>query len=176
VNGYLIKNIRMINADGEVVSDRNERFTDTLNDEGYRFPPHKLGARIFADVDFPKDMTDAEIGKMTRLSKVMIGKTNMLGYRKSRNILAYSSQEIAEMVNLKDRQGRAFISKMLLLKVISKVDVNNKPQYYINPAYFMASGQRLSLDLFLLFKDDIAPMIPKWVLTSFLMQAQEKKV
>lgn len=172
----LIKNIRMINSDGEVVSDRNERFTDTLNDDGYRFPPHKLGARIFADVDFPVDMTDAEIGKMTRLSKLMIGKTNMLGYRKGRAILAYSPQEIAELVSLKERQGRDFVNKMLRLRVVSKVDVNGTIQYYINPAYFMASGQRLSLDLFLLFKDDIAPMLPKWVLTSFLMQAREKVI
>lgn len=166
----------MISDGGEVVSDRNERFTDTLNDDGYRFPPHKLGARIFADVDFPTDMTDAEIGKMTRLSKLMIGKTNMLGYRKGRSILPYTAHEIAELANLKERQGRDFINKMGRLKVIQKVDINDSYQYYINPAYFMASGQRLSLDLFLLFKEDIAPILPKWVLDSFLIQAREKKV
>lgn len=48
--------------------------------------------------------------------------------------------------------------------------------FYINPAYFMANGQRLSLDLFLLFKEDLKAVIPSWVIIEFIRQAKEKQV
>lgn len=166
----------IINDDGEVISDKEKHCSDILNDDGYRFPYNKAGASLFSDVLFPKEMTDAEIGKMTRLSKLMIGKTNMLGYRKNRRIMAYTAQEIANIVGMCDRRGINFVSKMVRLRVIQRVNINGDNQYYINPAYFMACGQRLSLDLFLLFRNELLPLLPKWVINSFIMQAQEKKV
>lgn len=166
----------MVSGNGEVISEKNERFADALNDEGYRFPSHKIGARIFSDVKFPNNVTDTEIGKMTRLSKVMIGKTNMLGYRKYRDIIPYTIKEIGEIVGLCEERGRKFVNRMCKLRMMQEITTNSGKQYYINPAYFMASGQRLSLDLFLLFRNELTTILPKWVITSFLMQAQVKKV
>ena len=62
---------------------------------------------------------------------------------------------------------------MVRLHVMRKVDGVG---FYINPAYFMANGQRLSLDLFLLFKEDLKPIIPSWVIIEFIRQAKEKQV
>jgi hypothetical protein len=39
----------------------------------------------------------------------------------------------------------------------------------------MAAGHRLSLDLFLLFRAEITPIIPSWVINEFLMQARVKQ-
>jgi len=146
-----------------------------MNEDGYRFPAHKAGARLFDDITFPYSMTPAEIGRMTLLSKVMIGGTNMMGYRKGRNIYAYSATDIMELARLQPRNGRRFIRKMLDLRVMQRIETNSGIQYYINPAYFMAAGHRLSLDLFLLFRDELSQIVPAWVTSYFLRQAKTKR-
>jgi hypothetical protein len=102
----------------------------------------------------------------------------MLGYRKGKEIKPYTAQEIGALVGLYARSGYlAFINKMLRLHVMHKIqDTSNEWQYYINPAYFMANGARLTLSLFLLFKDDLMPILPEWVMGEFLTMAHEKDV
>jgi len=166
-----------INDKGEIVNETFNRYPDAMTDEGYRIPSHKLGARLFADVQFPKEMLYIDIGRMTVLSKLMIRRTNMLGYRVGRRIEAYTTYEIGGLVGLRSESQRyAFINRMLKLRVMQRVDINGKSQYYINPAYFMSAGQRLSLDLFLLFREELAPIVPLWAMRSFLCQAREKEV
>ena len=168
---------QLINEEtGEVVSEETSTFTNAMSEEGYRFPSHKMGARMFSEVKFPIDMSHADIGRMTILSKLMVGKTNMLGYRQGRTILGYTGREIAELVDLQRRQGATFIDKMLRLRVLQKIITNSGYQYYVNPAYFMANGQRLSLDLFLLFRVELTPIVPGWVINEFLAQAHVKGI
>ena len=164
-----------VNEDGERTFGNIKKFSDSMNGEGYRFPVQKMGARMFSDVQFPAAMSDSEIGKMARLSKLMIGKTNMLGYRTGHKIEAYTAQEIGALVGLKDRQARTFINKMVFLRVVQRVETASGQQFYINPAYFMASGQRLSLDLFLLFREELKNIVPGWVMIEFLRQARTKQ-
>ncbi len=171
-----IKSQLINEATGEVISEEVKQFTNAMSEDGYRFPSHKMGARIFSDVKFPPDMSHADIGRMTILSKLMIGRTNMLGYRQGRSIEGYTAGEIAGLVDLQKRQGMTFVNKMLRLRVIQKVITNAGIQYYINPAYFMANGQRLSLDLFLLFRLELTPIVPKWVIGEFLQQAHVKGI
>jgi len=171
------KKQQLINeATGEIIAESSECFNDAMNEDGYRIPSHKMGARMFADVPFPDGMTDREIGKMSRITKsrAMIGKTNMLGYRKGREILPYTAQEIGELVGLVGSKARSFVSRMCKLHVMQRVATQSGQQYYVNPAYFMANGQRLSLDLFLLFRKDLALIVPSWVMRVFLSQADEK--
>ncbi|MDD5037207.1 MAG: hypothetical protein PHE55_20970 [Methylococcaceae bacterium] len=162
---------------GEIKGDADNLFPDPMTDEGYRFPAHKLGARMFADVDFPKGMSDLEIGKMARLARYhMIAATNMLGYRQSGRIESYTSPEIAELVGYTDRQGRRFMARMLQLRVMRRWQSDGQSQYYINPAYFIANGKRLTLDLFMHFQDELQPLLPPEIMQEFLRQARDKAV
>jgi len=61
------------------------------------------------------------------------------------------------------------------LHVLQVIDTTSGRQYYINPAYFMPSGKRLSLDLFLLFRNDLKDILPPWVREEFLRQADVKR-
>ncbi len=169
------KQTRYITSQGEIIDGKETFFADAMSEDGYRFPSHKMGARMFAGVAFPDELSDAEIGKLTRLSKgYLVGKTNMLGYRQGKEIKPYTASEIAELVGLRKRRGMPFINKMLRLRVIQKVTTNSGYQYYMNPAYFMANGQRLSLDLFLLFRKELTPLLPAWVMLDFLNQTHVK--
>jgi len=166
----------MENLDENPRDGTNPYFKDVFNNDGYRFPFNKAGSRIFSDVQFPISITPAEIGRMTILSKLMIAGTNMLGYRQDTKIYAYTYDEIIDLARLRRSQGSSFMCKMIRLHLMQRVQTTSGPQYYINPAYFMASGQRLNLNLFLLFKDDLMPILPDWVLRGFLTQVREKKV
>lgn len=168
----MYKETRYINSDGVQMNSSVEHFTEAMNEDGYRFPSHKLGARLFDGVDFPDSMSDGDIGKMTRLSKLMVGKTNILGYRKSRVIEGYTANDLCEIVKLSPKRGMAFIRSMIKLRVMKKID----DFYYINPAYFMSMGQRLSLELFIHFQEELTPILPTWVVDDFLAQAKTKKV
>ena len=172
----MIKRYQLIDdTTGEVIEESDQAFTAAMTDDGYRFPSHKAGARLFADVKFPDCMIDSDIGKMTRLSKLMIAKTNMLGYRDGRNVFAYTIVDLTELVGLSENRCHQFINRMVNLRIMQRIVTTSGPQYYINPAYFMASGQRLSLDLFLLFRAELTPILPEWVIDDFLRQVRTKQ-
>jgi hypothetical protein len=168
---------QIINKHGEVVRESLDVYSDVMTHEGYRFPAHKLGARMFSDVRLPEKMSYADKGRMQDLARChMIPGCNMLGYRESHNIKPYTAREIGYLIGLYSRcRCREFLNKMLGLRVLHRVqDTSGVWQYYVNPAYYTANGKRLSLSLFLLFRDELAPLLPEWVMSSFLMQARAK--
>lgn len=162
---------------GEVFSQKEKYVADVLNEDGYKVPVHKLGAKLFADVAFPADMTDAEIGKMARLAKLMIADSNMLGYRTRTGIKAYTEDQIIEIIHLSRKRGREFTQKMLRLKVMQcstrKYGDIEQDEYYINPAYFFA-GRRISMNLYLLFREALDPILPGWVKKEFWKSVKEQ--
>lgn len=162
---------------GLIVSEKQKVIEDTLTDEGYKVPPHKMGAKLFADVLFPDQMTDSEIGKVARLAKLMIASTNMLGYRTRSGILPYTERELIDVVGLSEKRGREFIRKMIDLGVMQLnkriVGEVESEEYYINPAYFFA-GRRISLNLYLLFREHLDAVLPGWVRSEFLAAARER--
>lgn len=168
----MIRNIRMINDNGEPVKEFNQHFTESMNEEGYRFPGHKAGARLFRDVKLPKNITYQDKGRLYDLSQEMVGNTNLIGCRSGGKILGYTVDEIGELVNLSGKRGREFVRRMIQNNILRKLDAG----YYMNPAFFMSTGQRLSLELFIHFQDALAPLLPKWAINEFLMQARQKKV
>ena len=172
----LVKNIN--EKTGEIISEKQKYFEDTLTEEGYKVPSHKLGAKIFSDVSFPIEMTDSEIGKMARLSKLMIATSNMLGYRSKAGIRPYTAGKLINILNLSYKRGKAFLEKMVRLGVMQ---INRRKyyniemqEYYINPAYFFA-GRRIDLNLYLLFREHLDQILPEWVRLEFWKAAKEEK-
>ena len=136
-----------------------------------------IKARLFAEIEFPNGVSDSDIGKMTRLSKYMIGETNALGFRSGKKIYPYPEYRIFEIVGIKSvKRGREFLQRMLQHRIMKKKEIDGSNYYVINPAYFMVSGKRLTLSLFLEFQQEIAPLLPGHVLAWFLNQAKEDKL
>lgn len=162
---------------GEIVSEKQWYIEDVLNEDGYKVPTHKKRAAMFADVRFPAEMTDTEIGKMARLSKLMISTSNMLGYKKGRCILPYTEKHIIDILDLSQYRGKEFIQKMIFIgvmqKTVRKIMTMETEEYYINPAYFFA-GKRISLNLYLLFREHLNAVLPNWVIAEFLNMAKEQ--
>jgi hypothetical protein len=157
------------------INNTDAYFKDLFNREGYRIPFRKAGIRMFNAVELPSEITHAEKGRMLDLTKLIIGQSNVLGYRQNGKIEVYTNEEIIEAAGLKERQGYDFLRKMLDLHVLQRVVTSSGPQYYVNPAYFFA-GQRITLNLYLLFQDDLHDILPPWVIKAFNNQAKEKQV
>lgn len=176
----LAKKVELVYSRGEVVSQQQKDIPDCFNDDGYRVPTQKRGAKMFSDIPFPDTVSDADIGRMARLSKLMIGDSNMLGYRTRAGIKAYTIEDIYKLVGLSDRRGRDFIARMVKGKMIknfpqNKPDGTQVDEYYINPAHFF-SGKRINLNLYLLFREQLDPILPQWVRFEFMSHANKKAI
>lgn len=162
-------------ATGEVVRAKKEFVGNRFDPEkGYLFRNQAGGFSQFYDVPFPPGITDMEIGRMTRLAKKMYGKTNLIGYRGNSGVKPYDQEGIARILGLEKSQAYAFMQKMIRLGIIAKVKVviadKIDYQFYINPLYYFSSN-RLSLNLYLLFRQQLDPYIPIWARKKFLDMA-----
>ena len=169
-----VRLVKDINADGEVFSEKEIKMPDRFNEDGYLIPYNKRGSKMFADVPFPERMNDAEIGKTARLAKLMVSTSNMLGYRTRTGIMPYTEKELIDLVGLSSYRGKEYISKMINVgmmqrnkRIIGEVE---SEEFYLNPAYFFA-GKRLSLNLYLLFRENLDPILSQWARSEFQQAA-----
>jgi len=168
----IIKKTQYINTDTGVIEKENMQYIGAAfhDEKGYLFWARKNFAKSFIDVDFPKAMTMKEIGQMATLSKKMWSTTNMLGYRGNGGIKSYSDEQIGNIVGLKPYQAKTFMRKMITVGMIAKVIVmtggEKVTQYYINPIYFFGSN-RIPLNLYLIFKNQLDKVLPGWVLEKY---------
>lgn len=171
MNSTIIRKQYIDSATGAIRKEEQTRYPAAFDDEeGYVFWAKKGGAKSFSDIKYPKEMTLKEIGQMSVLSKEMWSNTNMLGYRGHGGVIAYDEDEIGDLIGLKTYQTRGFIRKMIQLGMMAKVHVsvedNKYTQFYINPIYFFGA-KRLSLNLYLIFKEQLDRIIPGWVRREF---------
>lgn len=174
----LQKETRIVNKNtGEVLGKNVHPIAPVFDDEkGYLFWPRKSFAKSFLDIDFPKDMSFKEIGQMTTLAKKMCPKTNMLGYRGNGGARPYNADKIGAVIGLKSSQSYSFVRKMIRSGLMAEVKIKSEDsvetQYYINPIYFF-SGNRISLNLYLIFRRQLDVHIPGWVIHRFSEEASK---
>lgn len=172
----MLRIVKDMDDNGEPKKEKKFYYEDSFNADGYKVPAHKSSAKMFCEVSFPREMTDSEIGKMARLAKLMIADSNMLGYRAKFGIKAYTSDHIIRIVDLSPRRGRQFLDKMRRLGVMQLTMRQYRDmqciEYYINPAYFFA-GRRIGVNLYLLFREHLDPILTPYAKDAFWKLANE---
>jgi len=164
----LEKQTRIVNIEtGEVLKKNVHPIAPVFDEEkGYLFWPRKSFAKSFIDIDFPAEMSFKEIGQMTTLAKTMCPKTNMLGYRGNGGARPYNIDKIGAVIGLKPSQSYSFVRKMIRLGIMAEVKIKTggkvEVQYYVNPIYFF-SGNRINLNLYLIFHRQLDAHLPGWV-------------
>jgi hypothetical protein len=162
------KETRIVNTrTGEVLGKNTFPVSPVFDEEkGYLFWPRKSFSKSFVDVDFPRELSFKEIGQMTTLAKKMCPKTNMLGYRGNGGSRPCNVDKIGAVVGLKPSQAYSFVRKMEKHGLIAEVKIRCgervDTQYYVNPIYFF-SGNRINLNLYLIFRRQLDPFLPGWV-------------
>ena len=171
----MIKETRYMNeSTGELISGRRQRVSERFDHEkGYLFRNQKHGFKQFDDIPFPQALTDAEIGKLTRLAQNIYRDSNLLAYRGNGGIKPHTPESMGKIISLGVRQTERFLLKMIKLGMMAKcrVEVGEKSEihYYMNPLYYF-SGKRINLNLYLLFRQQLDPYIPLWAQKMFIEQ------
>jgi DNA-binding Lrp family transcriptional regulator len=131
-------------------------------------------------VRFPEELSFSDKGRLLDLSKMIWRDTNMIGYRGNGGGRPYDLKKLADVLGLSGRHCQRFIGKMIGLGIIRHVEIKmenrkREVQYYMNPLYF-CSSKRVSLNLYLLFRDQLNPFLPEWVKVKFGEQEAEKRI
>lgn len=171
----MIKQTRLISNEGEVIKNRVHHIAAAFDEEkGYLFWIRKTHTKSFADTPYPPSMTHTEIGRMAVLAKRIWSNTNMLGYRGNGGVKPYDVEQIGKTVDLGPRQAARFVEKMIKVGMMARVRVDSsgkkETQYYINPIFYF-SGNRISLNLYLIFKEQLDKVLPEWVKAEYMKQS-----
>lgn len=162
---------------GEILDEKIKGLYNPFNPEkGYNYKYKSRTIKHYLDTPLPDCFSDAEVGKIFRLSRHIYGDSNMLGRRVKSYVVPYKQEDIIKIFGLKDRQGRALLKKMTENRILKKVEFAEQGktfvQFYFNPIYFF-SGTYLNLNLFLIFQDEMNGHIPDNVILKFLEQAEK---
>ena len=148
----------------------NKSYVGMLNQEGSM-------VKYFTGIPLPEETSFSDIGRLIFLVGHLLEDTNnMLAYRENDRIYPMTTIQISEVTKLKSHQSSAFIRRMIQHGIIAKniVEIKGKKetQYYINPIYFF-SGNRISLNLYLIFRKQLDVHIPGWVIHRFSEEASK---
>ena len=127
--------------------------------------------KLFLDKGLPDECSLVDCGKFYKLIRYIVGENQLLGYR-SGNINPLTINKMSELFSCSERQTRRFLKQMKDYKVIKEVCINDVKWYAVNPLYALKS-KYLSLTTFIIFQEELIPILPNWVIQNFMQEAQE---
>lgn len=158
------------------VTDTESLHPETMTGEGYLIPARKGGSRSFRAAIMPRAVTIADKGALWELATYhTVAGVNLIGHRTRQGFTGYSALQIGELVGFKSRSTRSrFLNKMLRLRVMHKIkDTRGQWLYFLNPAYYIAPGWRLSATLYSFFTAELDPLLPDNIRKEFQRRAPE---
>ena len=138
---------------------QNSRYDE---DKGYRFWLSKSPIRMYSGCALPKTLTQAEKGTVYDCAQFLESGSNMLFHRVNGYNKPLTVQHLAKRLGKKERQTYNFLKKMCDLRIFARED----GRIYINPCYFFR-GTHLNSHLFFLFEEDLASVLPEWVVKKY---------
>ena len=169
-----IKKETIINPETGEFTEK-QRYIDSLySKRGYVLKYNNDYIKLYLDNGLPEECSLIDCGKFYRLIRYIIGENQLLGYRSSK-IKPLTVEKMSEIFNCSDRQTRRFLKQMKDLKVIKEVCINDVKWYAVNPLYALKS-KYLSPTTFIIFQDELVPVLPNWVLSNFMSEAITDKV
>ena len=161
----------IINPDTGEFTEK-KRYIDSLySKRGYVLKYNNDYIKLFLDKGLPDECSLVDCGKFYKLIRYIVGENQLLGYR-SGNINPLTINKMSELFNCSERQTRRFLKQMKDYKVIKEVCINDVKWYAVNPLYALKS-KYLSLTTFIIFQEELIPILPNWVIQNFMQEAQE---
>lgn len=149
-----------VNDNDEIVNvaPLTAKFTDSFNmEKGFRLPRTKMGSCQYNCLDFPKELSFSDIGKLTVLTRKYLMVGNVIGYKKNNRIYPFkSAEEIGNAIGINSKtQCFNFVKKLTDASVIKKI---NKA-FYVSPVFFLKNGEWLTFELFAKFYMDVRVLL-----------------
>lgn len=169
-----IKRETIINPETGEFTEKQKYIDSLYSKRGYVLKYNNDYIKLFLDNGLPEECSLMDCGKFYRLIRYIIGENQLLGYRSS-EIKPLTVEKMSEIFKCSDRQTRRFLKEMRNLKVIKEVCINDTKWYAVNPLYALKS-KYLSLTTFIIFQDELTPVLPRWVVNSFMSEVIMNKV
>lgn len=131
-------------------------------EKGYKFWLCKSPIRSFVGCDLPDSLTAAEKGHMYECSMLLEPTTNMLFHRVNDVRKPLSVAALGKRIHMSPTQCYRFVKKMIDLRIMAR----EQGRLYVSPIYFFR-GTYLRAHLFHLFEEDLASVLPQWVVDRF---------
>lgn len=154
---------RIVDEDtGEVLStkviDLFNRWDDRRGWKYYQGRASIMGVR---GKQFPEGVSDAEIGRLARISQYLIGDSGILGYRGSGNtIKPVTLETMSHILGISQRSAYRLLSTAREKGLIAEMILDGQTWFCMNPLYFTASDW-IPLSLFLCFREHIEKDMPR---------------
>lgn len=166
-----IKKETIINPETGEYTEKQKYIDNLYSKKGYVMKYNNDYIKLFLDNGLPEECSLLDCGKFYRLIKYIIGENQLLGYR-SGIIKPFTVEKMSEIFKCSDRQTRRFLKQMKDLRVIKEVCINDIKWYAVNPLYALKS-KYLSLTTFIIFQEELMPVLPNWVVNNFIAEAKE---
>lgn len=170
----VIKKETIINPETGEFTEKQKYIDSLYSKRGYVLKYNNDYIKLYLDNGLPEECSLMDCGKFYRLIRYIIGENQLLGYRSSK-IKPLTVEKMSEIFECSDRQTRRFLKQMKDLKVIKEVSINDVKWYAVNPLYALKS-KYLSPTTFIIFQDELMPVLPNWVLNNFMSEAITDKV
>jgi hypothetical protein len=169
-----VKITNYINPETGEVHDVSSFVDMQFDDNGYLFWAKKSNVRTFLEVPLPDTFTWAERGRIEALRHYILKDNQLLVYRSHGSIRPLSELEISNILQMSHRQCRILINKMVDNHIIKSVRISGITYYAFNPLYGV-KDKRLSIQVFIIFQEELQLVLPQWVILKFVAQAEELK-
>lgn len=160
--------------DGEIIDEKVVPFYSPFKEgKGYNFKYKSINIKSYLDIPIPECFSDAEVGKIYRLSRYIFSDSNLLAKRRNNEIVPISKQDIQVIVGLHRTKFNPFFKKLVDEKILKQVELSYK-YYCFNPLFFNSTSY-LPLYLFAAFQDELKEYLPKWVMNKYLDMHEKSK-
>lgn len=149
-----------------------QKYVDNLfSKKGYIMKYNNDYIKLFFDKGLPEECSLVDCGKFYKIIRYIVGENQLLGYR-SDKLKPLTIEKMSEMFKCSDRQTRRFLKLMKDNGIIKEVIINDVKWYAVSPLYALKS-KYLSLTTFIIFQEELLPVLPSWVKMKFLEDVKE---
>lgn len=162
------KKVTSVDENGEIIGQEIIKFYNPFKaGKGYNFKYKSINIKSYLDTPLPKCFTDAEVGRIYRLSRYIYSDSNLLAKRTGGSIKPYSKDEIQEIIGLHRTKFNPFWKKVIGNMVVKPNIISGMEFYCFNPLYFNSTTY-LPVYLYITFQDELREHLPPWVIDKYL--------
>jgi hypothetical protein len=123
--------------------------------------------RSYPSISLPECFSDAELGRIYKISRMIYSKSNLLAKRTNNGIVPLTRDEIHEKIGLHRTKFVQFWKKLVSNKIVKAIPINGQNYYCISPLYFNSTVY-IPVDIFIAFQDELKEHLSKRVFDEYV--------
>lgn len=157
-----------VSSDGELLAQRTQKFYNPMKEGyGYNFKYKSAMTKSYLSISLPECFSDAELGRIYKISRMIYSKSNLLAKRTNGGIVPLTREEIHEKIGLHRTKFVQFWKKLIENKIIKSIPISGKNFFCISPLYFNSTVY-IPVDIFIAFQEELKEHLSKRVFEAYM--------